>query len=48
VTTILERARTGPSGTDGEIAAINLESARRNLWVRVAQDPRLQRAEGRF
>jgi tetratricopeptide (TPR) repeat protein len=31
----------GPSATDGEIAAINLESARRGAWVRFAQDPRL-------
>ncbi len=28
-----------PSTTDGEIAAINLESARRRTWVRFAQDP---------
>src|SRR4030095_16244301 len=26
--------------TDGEIAAINLESARRRAWVRFAKDPR--------
>jgi len=31
----------GPSATDGEIAAINLESARRGAWGRLAQDPRL-------
>jgi tetratricopeptide (TPR) repeat protein len=30
-----------PSATDGEIAAINLESARRGAWARFAQDPRL-------
>ena len=28
-----------PSATDGEIAAINLESARRRVWARFAQDP---------
>ena len=31
----------GPSATDGEIAAINLESARRGGWARFAQDPNL-------
>ena len=30
-----------PSATDGEIAAINLESARRGAWARFAQDARL-------
>jgi tetratricopeptide (TPR) repeat protein len=30
-----------PSATDGEIAAINLDSARRSAWVRFAQDARL-------
>jgi hypothetical protein len=30
-----------PSATDGEIAAINLESARRGAWARFAQDHRL-------
>jgi predicted negative regulator of RcsB-dependent stress response len=30
-----------PSATDGEIAAINLESARRSAWARFARDPRL-------
>jgi len=30
-----------PRATDGEIAAINLESARRRAWARFAQDPRL-------
>src|SRR5882672_8330949 len=30
-----------PSATDGEIAAINLESARRRAWVRFAQDAHL-------
>jgi tetratricopeptide (TPR) repeat protein len=29
-----------PRATDGEIAAINLESARRRAWARFAQDPR--------
>jgi tetratricopeptide (TPR) repeat protein len=29
-----------PPATDGEIAAINLESARRRAWARFAQDPR--------
>jgi tetratricopeptide (TPR) repeat protein len=29
-----------PSATDGEIAAINLESARRRAWARFAEDPR--------
>jgi len=28
-----------PLATDGEIAAINLESARRRAWARFAQDP---------
>src|SRR5262245_58107587 len=31
----------GPSATDGEIAAINLESAGRRAWARFAQDARL-------
>jgi tetratricopeptide (TPR) repeat protein len=29
-----------PSATDGDIAAINLESARRRAWTRFAQNPR--------
>jgi tetratricopeptide (TPR) repeat protein len=33
-----------PRATDGEIAAINLESARRGAWARFAQDPRLSGA----
>jgi hypothetical protein len=33
-----------PSATDGEIAAINLESARRRAWARFAEDPRLPSA----
>lgn len=31
--------RAAPTATDGEIAAINLESARRRAWTRFAQDP---------
>src|SRR4051794_31890317 len=30
-----------PRATDGEIAAINLESARHRAWARFAQNPRL-------
>jgi len=30
----------GPIATDGEIAALNLESARRRAWARFAHDPR--------
>jgi tetratricopeptide (TPR) repeat protein len=41
VTAILEFNHLCPSATDGEIAAINLESARRGAWARFAQDPRL-------
>jgi hypothetical protein len=33
-----------PRATDGEIAAINLESARRGAWARFAQDARLPSA----
>ena len=36
----MEVDRPCPSATDGEIAAINLESARRRGWARFAQDPR--------
>jgi hypothetical protein len=36
--TILDEVR--PSATDGEIAAINVESARRRAWTRFANDPR--------
>jgi hypothetical protein len=39
MSTIVEVDRPCPSATDGEIAAINLESARRRAWVRFAQDP---------
>jgi hypothetical protein len=37
---IVELDRPSSSVTDGEIAAINLESARRRAWERFAQDPR--------
>jgi hypothetical protein len=40
VTAIVELP-PGPSATDGEIAVINLESARRSAWARFAQDARL-------
>ena len=36
---IAEGDRPDPPATDGEIATINLESARRRSWVRFAQDP---------
>jgi tetratricopeptide (TPR) repeat protein len=41
VTGLVGLAPPGPSATDGEIAAINLESTRRGAWARFAQDPRL-------
>src|SRR5262249_8537710 len=41
VSALVELAPPGPSATDGEIAAINLESARRSAWARFAQDARL-------
>jgi hypothetical protein len=41
MTTMVELDHHGPSATDGEIAAINLESARRSAWARFAGDPRL-------
>jgi enamine deaminase RidA (YjgF/YER057c/UK114 family) len=41
MTAILGLEHTGPAVTDGEIAAINLESARRGAWARFARDPRL-------
>jgi tetratricopeptide (TPR) repeat protein len=41
MTAFVEHDHPGPSATDGEIAAINLESARRGAWTRFAQDPRL-------
>jgi len=37
---IVELDRTCPPATHGEIASINLESARRRAWARFAQDPR--------
>jgi tetratricopeptide (TPR) repeat protein len=43
MSTIMRIALPYPSATDGEIAAINLESARRRAWARLAQDPRLLR-----
>jgi hypothetical protein len=41
MTAFVELDHPGPSATDGEIAAINLESARRGAWARFVQDPRL-------
>ena len=41
MTAFVELDHPGPSATDGEIAAINLGSARRGAWARFAQDPRL-------
>ena len=41
MSTILETDPSCPSATNGDIAAINLESARRRAWARFAQDPRL-------
>jgi tetratricopeptide (TPR) repeat protein len=41
VSALVEAASPGPLATEGEIAAINLESARRSSWARFAQDPRL-------
>jgi hypothetical protein len=41
MTAFAELGRPGPPATDGEIATINLESARRGAWARFAQDPRL-------
>ena len=40
MTAFVELDHPGPSATDGEIAAINLESARRRVWARFAEDPR--------
>src|SRR5262249_53598148 len=39
VTAIVKPDLPYPSATDGEIAAINLQSARRRAWARFAQDP---------
>ncbi|MET4444633.1 hypothetical protein ABIB75_002908 [Bradyrhizobium sp. GM2.2] len=41
MTAFVELDHPVPSATDGEIAAINLESARRGAWARFVQDPRL-------
>jgi hypothetical protein len=41
MTAFAELGHPDPSATDGEIAAINLESARRGAWARFAQDPLL-------
>ena len=38
---IVAREHRCPAATDGEIAAINLESARRRAWARFRHDPRL-------
>jgi tetratricopeptide (TPR) repeat protein len=37
---MIDIGRPCPPATDGEIAAINLESARRRAWARFAPDPR--------
>jgi tetratricopeptide (TPR) repeat protein len=41
VSALVELAPPGPPATDGEIAAINLESARRSEWARFTYDARL-------
>jgi len=41
MTTIADVESLTPSATDGEIAAINLESARQSAWARFTRDPRL-------
>src|SRR5262249_47980738 len=41
MTAFVEHDHPGAFATDGEIAAINLESARRGAWARFARDPRL-------
>ncbi len=41
MTALAGPAAFGPSATNGEIAAINLESARRGEWARFGRDPRL-------
>jgi tetratricopeptide (TPR) repeat protein len=40
MSTMVEIDRPCPPATDGDIAAINLESARRRAWSRFEQDPR--------
>jgi hypothetical protein len=37
---MIDIARPCPPATDGEIATINMEGARRRAWTRFAQDPR--------
>jgi hypothetical protein len=41
MTAFAELDHPGPPATDGEIAAINLESARRGAWARFSQSPGL-------
>jgi tetratricopeptide (TPR) repeat protein len=41
VTDALDLEQASPAATDGEIAVINLESARRSAWAQFARDPRL-------
>ena len=41
MSTIVDLHRSCPPATNGEIAAINLESARRRAWARYTRDPRL-------
>src|SRR5262249_60342489 len=41
MSTLVDPDHTCPPATDGEIAAINLESARRSAWARFADDARL-------
>ena len=41
MSSIIEPNQSCPSATNGEIAAINLESARRRAWARFTQDARL-------
>jgi tetratricopeptide (TPR) repeat protein len=41
VTNLLEPEQASHIATDGEIAAINLDSARRSAWARFAREPRL-------
>src|SRR5262245_732745 len=39
MTAVVDLARSSPPATDGEIAAVNLESTRRRAWARFARDP---------
>src|SRR5262249_45596580 len=41
MSTLVDLHRSCPPATDGVIAAINLESARRRAWARYTRDPRL-------